>query len=240
MEFLEKNIRVIAVVFVLLIVVGLGITFSSTYKKHKEEKAQDKFAQIEFDYSKYKEELAKSKMPTPPETDAKEKSKVDTAAEAATKAAHLRTQLMAQLNQFIASGEKTIATRIAALYLSELYLDEGKSPEALTALKTVDSNAKDLTSILVQKKIGSLLADSGQCNEALKVWEGLLNMNTAKFAHAEVKIMQSLCYQKMNDLKKAEEILLSVKNDKSEGSAEFVQHADRILRLIQFKKASGT
>jgi hypothetical protein len=44
----------------------------------------------------------------------------------------------------------------------------------------------------------------------------------------------------MNDLKKAEEILISVKNDKTEGSAEYVQHAERILRLIQFKKASGT
>jgi thioredoxin-like negative regulator of GroEL len=104
----------------------------------------------------------------------------------------------------------------------------------------MESSSNALTSVLIQKKIGSLLADNNQCAEALKTWDNLLKSSSAKFAHSEVKIMQSLCYSKMNDLKKAEEILNSVKNDKSEGVAEYAQQAEKILRLIQFKKASGT
>ena len=161
-------------------------------------------------------------------------------AEATENVAKLRIQLTASLNQFISENKKSIATEMASLYLSEILLDEKKNVEALDVLKKTTSDSNNLTSILIQKKIGALLADNNQCDEALKVWDKLLKSSSAKFAHSEVKIMQSLCYQKMNDLKKAEEILISVKNDKTEGSAEYVQHAERILRLIQFKKASGT
>lgn len=245
MEFLEKNGKLIAGVFGLSLVVGLITVFVSTGSKKNEIQTQDKLAQIEQDYTKYKEEVAKSMTPTTAIKDDKKSAADKTAeakaiAEAGANVVQLRGKLTASLTQFIADNKKSVATEMAALYLSEVLLDEKKNAEALEVLKKTESSSNDLTSVLVQKKIGSLLADNNQCEEALKVWDKLLKSSSAKFAHSEVKIMQSLCYQKMNDLKKAEEILISVKNDKTEGSSDYVQHAERILRLIQFKKASGT
>ncbi|MBC7456776.1 MAG: hypothetical protein H7235_00760 [Bdellovibrionaceae bacterium] len=245
MEFLEKNGKLIIGAFGLLIVVGLITVFASTNSKKNEEKTQEKLAVIELDYTKYKEEVAKSMAPASPIKDDKKsledkKNKVKTMADAGLNSVQLRGKLMISLTQFIADNKKSVATEMAALYLSEVLIDQNKNTEALEVLKKTESSSNDLTSVLVQKKIGSLLADNNQCEEALKVWDKLLKSSSAKFAHSEVKIMQSLCYQKMNDLKKAEEILVSVKNDKTEGSADYAQHAERILRLIQFKKASGT
>lgn len=242
MEFLEKNIRILAAGFVGVIAIGLVFVFMSTHSKHKEEQIQSKLAQIEFDYTKYKEELSQASMPATPVNPKDKTNKSENKnADALAKALTARAQLITQLNQFINSNEKSIATRMASLYLSELLIDDGKTSEALNVLKSAtDSNFKDLTAILVQKKLGSLLADSNQCDEALKVWDNVLKMSAAKFAHSEIKIMQSLCYQKMNDSKKAEEILTAIKNDKSENSADYVQNAERILRLIQFRKSTGS
>jgi predicted negative regulator of RcsB-dependent stress response len=245
MEFFEKNGKLVVGAFFALIVIGLVATFVSSGSKRNEEKAQEKLAQIEIEYTKYKESVAKSSTPPSPVKDDKKsaadkKAEEKALADSSAQVVQLRTQLTTSLNQFLTENKKSIATEMAALYLSELLIDENKNAEALEVLKKTESSSNDLTSVLVQKKIGSLLADNNQCEDALKVWDKLLKSSTAKFAHSEVKIMQSLCYQKMNDLKKAEEILLSVKNDKTEGSADYVQHAERILRLIQFKKASGT
>lgn len=245
MEFLEKNGKLIAGAFFVVIVVGLITVFVSSGSKKNEQQTQDKLATIELEYTKYKEEMAKSMTPASPIKDDKKSAADKTAeakaiAEAGTNVVTLRGKLTTSLNQFISENKKSVATEMAALYLSEILLDEKKNTEALEVLKKTESNSNDLTSVLVQKKIGSLLADNNQCEEALKVWDKLLKSSSAKFAHSEVKIMQSLCYQKTGDLKKAEEILISVKNDKTEGAGDYAQHADRILRLIQFKKASGT
>ena len=245
MEFLEKNGKIIIAAFFVLIAVGLVTVFVSNNSKQNEQKAQEKLAAIELDFTKYKEQLAKTIQPANSIKDDKKtvvekKNQEKDLAEAQALVLKLRDQLTTSLNQFISENKKSVATEMASLYLSEILVDQNKNTEALLVLKKMESSSNALTSVLIQKKIGSLLADNNQCAEALKTWDNLLKSSSAKFAHSEVKIMQSLCYSKMNDLKKAEEILNSVKNDKSEGVAEYAQQAEKILRLIQFKKASGT
>jgi predicted negative regulator of RcsB-dependent stress response len=245
MEFLEKNIKAIAGAFGLIIVIGIGWAIVSGQNKQKEAAAQEKFAQIESDYTKYKEgqsQLTQMMNMAKNPKDAGKNAAADKKAEAELSAtvATSKTKVETDLKQFIDGNTKSIATSMAALYLSEILVADQKSAEALVVLQKVDGQGTDLTSILVQKKIGALLADANQCDAAMKVWDKILKTNAAKFAHSEVKIMQSLCYQKNNDLAKAEEVLNSIKNDKTETSQEYVQHAERILRLIHFKKASGT
>jgi predicted negative regulator of RcsB-dependent stress response len=245
MEFFEKNIKNLMVGFVGLIVIGMIWAFLANRTKNQETAAQEKFAAIETQYGKYKEDLAKSEQISNMPKNAKDASKTTpeekkVEADLAASLIVVKPKLVSDLTQFVDENSKAIAGSMAALYLSELLLTDKKATEALAVLRKVENTSKDLTSILVQKKIGALLADNNQCDEALKVWDKILKINTAKFAHAEVKIMQSLCYQKNNDLAKAEEILNSIKNDKTEVSAEYVQHAEKILRLIHFKKASGT
>ncbi len=249
MEFLEKNGKQIGILAALALVVGFLVTFLVSRSQNAETKIQDKMAQVELEYSKYKENFAKVSTP---EVETKQDPKVtlELIAEKQKKADELlklketvitsRKKISDDLLKFMNENPKTISSQMAALYLSDLMIDENKKTEALDVLKKSSSNGSDLTSILVSKKIGSLLADANQCEDAIKVWDRIVANKKAQFAHAETKIMQSLCYQKNNDLKKAEDLLISVKNDKTEGSAEFVQRAEKILRLIQFKKSIGS
>ncbi len=226
MEFFEKNGRSIGIAFLVFILVGSAMALYSYSNQKKEQEAQEKLATIEFGYSRYKQDVDS------------DKTKPD--AKVAESVASQRSQLISQLRQFLDSHQKTIASRIASLYLSELLIADNQRTEAVEVLKKSNVGAKDLTSILVQKKLAALLSDNDQCEEALKIWNNISDLKAAKFASAEIKIMKSLCYQKMNDLAKAEQLLKEVKNDGSEASAAYVQHAERILKLIQFKKAAGS
>jgi tetratricopeptide (TPR) repeat protein len=249
MEFLTKNLKLIVGVFVGLALAGIIWTVAVASAKQKETQAQEKFSQIEADYSKYKDNLGKANQIANQASQAAKNPKEAAKGPAVDKKAELelqtlltgtKTKLTTDLFTFIDSNAKSVATSMAALYLSELLLSDKKMTEAMAVLRKVENSSNDLTSILIQKKIGALLADENQCDEAMKVWDKILKINSAKFAFSEIKIMQSLCYQKNNNLTKAEEILNSIKNDKSEASAEYVQSAEKILRLIRFKKASGT
>ena len=239
MNFLEKNFKLLAAGCTGLLLIGLIWMFSISQAINKEIEVQEKFAKLEANFGKYKDDLnqlnasVKSKAV---KTVADKKTDADS--ELAIMAA--KTKLLTDLEMFISSNEKNVATSMAGLFLSELLMSDKKINEALAVLNKVKGQTNDLTSILVQKKIGALLADNNQCDEAMKIWNDILKIKTARFAYSEVKILQSLCYQKNNDLVKAEEILNTIKNDKSEGSADSAQHAEKILRLIHFKKASGT
>jgi hypothetical protein len=156
MEFLEKNGKLVASVFFGFIVIGLVWAFVSNSSKHNEEQTQDKLAKIELDYTKYKEDLVKSKTAPTSKDDKKtavdKKNEEKTLAEANENVVKLRSLLTASLNQFISENKKSIATEMASLYLSEILLDEKKSVEALDVLKKTTSDSNNLTSILIQKK----------------------------------------------------------------------------------------
>lgn len=245
MEFLEKNARGLGLITVLLLVIGFAIAFFSTRSQKNEIGLQEKMANLELEYSKYKEDFSKSQIPVlenpknEKEIEAKKKKEVELAKLKET-VTQSRQKLIADFQKFITENPKSISTSMATLYLSDLYLDNNQQKEALNLLKSSTYNNNDLTSILVQKKLGSLLADNDQCDDAIKAWDQLLSNKKAQFAHSEIKILESLCYQKSNNLKKAEELLTSVKNDKDEGATEYSQRAEKILRLIQFKKMTGT
>jgi predicted negative regulator of RcsB-dependent stress response len=247
MEFIEKNGKQLVLIAAVLVVVGFLITFFVGRSHRNEAQVQEKLAQIELDYTKYKEDFAKSQMPQfsgdpkpTKESEADKKKRDDESAQLKQKVMTSREKLTADLEKFISENPQSIGASMASLYLSEMLIDNNKKAEALEVLKKSVRTSEDLSSVLVYKKIGSLQADANQCDEAVKTWDQILKNKKAQYVYPEIKIMQSLCYQKNNDLKKAEELLTSVKNDKSEGAAEFSQRAEKILRLIQFKKMSGT
>ena len=132
MEFFEKNGKLVVGAFFALIAVGLIVTFVSSGSKRNEEQAQEKLAKIEIEYTKYKEEVTNSTTPpAPPTKDDKKNKEAAAAADIAkAEAANLRNGLIVNLNQFINDNKKTIATEMAALYLSELLIDENKNAEA--------------------------------------------------------------------------------------------------------------
>ena len=228
MEFLEKNVKGILGVAGLVIVAGLISTLVSANSVKKEKATQEKFFAIDAKVKKYKEDKFKATDKSADKKDEVASVPVDV------------NQLKSELESFVSENTGTVAAQIAGLELADLLSDENKSAEALATLQKVETKSDLLSNVLVRMKIAQSLADQDKCSDALVIWGKVLATKATSYLHAEAKINQALCYKKMNDLTKAEEILNQVKNDKADETGQSNREADRILRLIQFNKSFGT
>ncbi len=228
MEFLEKNVKGILGIAGIVIVAGLVATLVNANSIKKEKQTQEKFFAIDAKVKKYKEEKFKASDKTADKKEEVASVPVDVA------------QLKTELEAFVSENTGSVAAQIAGLELADLLSTENKSAEALALLQKVETKTDLLSNVLVRMKIAQSLADQDKCSEALVIWSKVLSSKATSYLHAEAKINQALCYKKMNDLAKAEEILNQVKNDKTDETGQSNREADRILRLIQFNKSFGT
>lgn len=225
MKIIENNLKTIAIVFVAFIVGGAAVAFISNSTKTKEKAAQENYYLVEKSFYELK---AKKDAPPNPAAKAEpvdfSKSKQD-------------------FEKIITTYPKSIAAQMSALNLASILIEEGKSADALNVLKNVESKSSSLVSYLVQQQIGLLLADQDKCQDAIDTWEKVIKSSEASFLHAELQLQQALCYSKLNNTQKAEAILTNLSNQSANpemGDATTSKEAEKYLRLLQFKKASGT
>lgn len=224
-KIIENNLKTIAIAFVALIIGGGAMAFVSHNSKTQEKAAQESYFLVE---KKFYE--LKAKQETPPNPAAKPEP-VDF------------SQVKADFQKVIAAHPKSIAAQMSALNIASILSEEGKTAEALTTLKSVESKSAGLVSFLVQQQIGLLLADQDKCQEAVDVWQKVISNKTAAFLHSELQLQQALCYSKLNDTAKAEALLTNLANQTANpemGDSTTAKEAEKYLRLLQFKKASGT
>lgn len=228
MEFLEKYGKQFFMGVGALIVIGFVTTLVVQSSVKKEKESQEKYFVIEAKVKKYHEEKFKQSQGEQAKSSEKVSITIDVA------------QLKTELDAFISAHLGTVAAQFAGLELAQLLSEDNKSTEALSLLQKIETQSDLLSNSLVRMKIGQTLADLDKCNDAVAVWSKIASNRSLSYIHAEAKLNQALCYKKMNDLKKAEDILNQVKNEKSEETLEFSREADRILRLIQYNKSFGT
>ena len=222
MSLLEKNIKAIVAVFLVLVIGGAAIAFVSNSSKTKEKEAQESYFLTEKKYF-----------------DLKQKSEAPGAAQAAPD----YTQVKSEFESIIVKHPKSVAAQMSAIHLANILSAEGKHADALNILKKVENTTKGMVNFLVYQQIGLLLADNDKCQEAIGVWQSVIDKKDAAFLHNELKLQQALCYSKTNDLKKAEEILTNLSNQTANpdlSDSNISKEAEKYLRLLQFKKASGT
>lgn len=219
---LEKNWKLIAGVFVLLIVGGASVSIISSQKTKKELQAQESYFKAEKKYLDIK-------------------AKAAAAPADAVKKPSDYSAVKTDFEKVISDFPRSKASQMSAVYLSDILIAENKKDLALSTLQKAETTDTGLINTLVQQQIGSLLADQNKCAEALTVWQKIVDRKQAQFLHNTTRLQQALCYQKMNDSKKAEEILTNLANQKTEINTEATaKEAEKYLRLIQYKKASGT
>ncbi len=246
MSFLEKNWKTITTVFLIFVFVGVLTILLSGQSEKKEMLAQEKYFLTEKKYLELKNKkdnpvIAANEENTKTTKSDKKDKKPET--QTTTEVVIDFSQVKSEFEKVIADYSGSKAAQMSALYVTEILKSESKEVEALALLQKVQTNDSGLVNSLVQQKIAQLLADQDKCKEALQIWDKILQRKEAQFAHNDLKIQQALCYKKMNDLKKAEEILTNLANQKSEESPEpstTSKEAEKYLRLIQFKKMSGT
>ena len=223
---IENNWKIIVGIFAAFVVGGAAVAFTNHFATEKEKKAQEAYFNVE----KKLNEL-KAKKTAPPEAKETKPEAVDF------------TAVKKDLEKVIADYPNSVASQMAALHLASVLVDEKNFDLALTTLQKVENKDKGLVNTLIQQQIGQLLADKDKCTEAIAVWQKILDRKEASFIHSELKLQQALCYSKTNDMKKAEEILTNLASqapNEEMGAAATAKEAEKYLRLLQFKKASGT
>ena len=227
MKAIEQYWKLIVGLIAAIILGGALVTIVTGRGTQKEMKAQESYFAVE----KKLMDL-KSKQNPPPKAPGQESKPevVDF------------TQIKTDLEKVIADHPGTIAAQMSALHYANLLVDEKNFDLALSTLQKVETKKDGLVNTLVQQQIGQLQADKNNCNEAISVWQKILDRKEASFIHDDIKIQQALCYSKINDLKKAEEILtnLANKTNPEMSASPASKEAEKYLRLLMFKKASGT
>ncbi|MFN3697342.1 MAG: tetratricopeptide repeat protein [Pseudobdellovibrio sp.] len=228
MEFIEKYGKQLFGGIGLIIVIGFVTTLFMQNSVKKEKASQEKYFALEAKIKKYTEEKFKKSQ----SDQSKNQDKVNLTTDVAT--------LKSEIESFISQNLGTVASQFAGLELAQILIDENKTTEALSTLQKIETQSQLLSNSLVKMKIAQILVDLDKCTDAIANWSKIISTSQFSYLHNEAKLNQALCYKKMSDFKKAEEILNQVKNDKSEESTDFASEADRILRLIQFNKTLGT
>lgn len=216
-KFIENQWKLIFTFIGLCILAGATFVLLSARAAEKEKSAQESYFVVE---KKLMDLKAKQKNPK----DIKEI--IDF------------SQIKKDLEKVVLDFPNSTAARMASIHLANLLVGEKNFSEALSILQKVENKDKGLVNTLVQQQIGQLLADDNKCAEALAVWQKILQRKEAAFIHNETKIQQALCYTKMNDLKKAEEILTNLANQSTNpdiGNSSSSKEAAKYLRLIQFR-----
>lgn len=227
MKFFEKQWKLVSGVLLVGVIVGGVFALWSTMSLQKEKAAQESYFTVE---KKLLDLKAKQAAP-------KEAGK-DT-----TKDVVDFSQTKKDLEKVISDYPNSVAAQMAAIHLAKLLINDKDFVVALATLQKVENKGTGLVNTLVQQQIGHLLVDNNKCQEAITIWQKILDRKQAAFIHNEIKIQQALCYTKLNDFKKAEEILTNLANQSVNpeiGDATSSKEAEKYLRLIQFKKASGT
>ncbi len=219
----EQQWKLVAGIFVAFVVGGALVVVVTAKSAAKEKSAQESYYAVE---KKLLELKTKKSAP-----DAKKDDVVDF------------TEVKKDLEKVTADNPGSIAAQMAALHLAGLLVEEKNFDVALAALQKVENKDKGLVNTLVQQQIGQLLADKDKCQDAISIWQKIIDRKQASFIHNETKIQQALCYSRLNDLKKAEEILTNLANQTVNpdlGNSSTSKEAEKYLRLLKFKKASGT
>ncbi len=235
MATIEKQWKLVIGLFVLIVAIGGGVVLMNAQKEKKELAAQSTYFVAEKKFL----DLKNKKNPAPVDPTAKDKKPVAVVPATPAEFAAIKPDFEKVIQDYPHSK----AALMSAMYLADILANEKNLDQALATLKNVETKDAGLINTLVQQEIGQLQADKDQCAEAVKTWQQIIDRKEASFLHNDVKIQQALCYKKLNQDQKAEEILTNLTNQKTDGSLEASttsKEASKYLRLMQFKKASGT
>lgn len=249
MQWLQKNIAVVGAVFLVFIVSGLAWSVWGYMSAQKELKLQSEVALAEKDYfekkNKFKEAArqAELKKQTPPVKDNKKSEEKDETAATGDLQKDYGS-LVETFSGIVDKNPNSKAASMSALYLAEIYTEYKMPEKAMQALEKVSARkTKDVLAALVLNKKAGLMADQGECSKAVDVWQNLSGQKQLNYIHDEAKLRMALCYEKMNETSKAEQLyteLSSKMSDDPEMDRSVAEDAKKYLRLLKIRQSEGT
>ncbi|MGZ3770532.1 MAG: tetratricopeptide repeat protein [Bdellovibrio sp.] len=236
--------KIVIGAIVAFIVIGLGASLAGYFSEKKEVSQQEKYYLLEKSYTEKKrgfDEAARAEMnPAAAKKDKKETPAADASKKASGDIQKDYGTVIAGFESFISESPNTRAAQMAALNLSDIYLNYKKQDEALAALQKVEKGLdKDgVLSALVWMQMGNVLADKADCKGAIDKWHSITNNKDLAFAHDEAKLRMGLCFESINELAKAEELYTEVSKKEDRNTEDFAasKEAQKYLRILKVKK----
>lgn len=236
--------KMIVTAVLAFIVIGAGISISGYLSQKNEIATQEKYFAVEKIYNEKRhgfEEAARAEQTATQTKDKKTAPAVDPTKKASGDLQKDYGTVVPAFEALIAEMPKTTAARMAALNLSNIYVEYKKTDEALRALQKVEKylDKTEVTSALVYMQIGNAFADKNDCKSAVDAWQKITTSKAFSFASNEAKLRMGICYETLNDAIKAEQLYTEVaKKDNTDGSADGAasREASKYLRLLKAKK----
>ncbi len=205
----SKNRGLVIGVFAALVVGGAGYGIYDIYSTNRENKAQEALYQAR---KKYNPAVAEpfAQKPTEPK---------------------LNDESVKSFESVITEFKGTQASKVAAIELSQAFLDERKFEPALKVFdKSSPASTGDLVASLHILQNAKVLEANGKCNEAISLLEKLWqSQHTLKALQTEARVRAGICYEQLSQLDKAKEMFTTASQEK--GAA--ADTAKKYLRLIQ-------
>lgn len=244
-QWSQNHSRAVIVGLIAFIVVGVGWSLMSNMSERNESQAQESYFGFEKSYLDKKRGFDEADRATtrPPVGKDKETPK----AKATGDMDKDYGPEVAGFKTVIEKHPTSKAAQMAALNLSEIYVNYKKLDDASAALEKVaeKSSGKDLISAIVLTQYGNVLSNKDNCKGAVEAWGKVLAQSQAAFMHDTLRLKSAFCYEKMNEVAKAEELYKKVSQNSQDpknpeaGETGLGKDAEKYLRLLKVKKNAG-
>lgn len=272
LEHIVKNQKMVLTVLILFVLGGVGFIVWDKTRYNKEIAVQEDYYLIEKKFLKIKEGFEKAEVEAKAEAEKKnaksdkknhnqltskenDKEKEDGAEESAAKEKSVPAtgDLVKDYGPEVEGWTKLVeghpqskAAAMAALQLSQLYLKYEKPQEALQILLKAKNkqNSDHLLGAMVYNTYAKLLANQGQCQEAMEVWEMLEKKKSLHFLMEQAQLGRALCLDSLGQTDKAEGLfkdIVAAKSEPQKGTnprtkTSTQKAAEKYLRYLKIKK----
>lgn len=237
-SFIEKYGKVLGTIATIAVVAALGYQAYTYLQAGKEKKAQEAFYVVEAKYNKAKEGFDRAKM-NALLPDLAKKTEGEAAPIAAT--GDLEKDfgtLPNDLQNVINAHKGTKASAQAGILLAQIYLDYKQPEKAIEAIKGPAGalSQNQMMGGLSHMMLGNALAQKGDCNEAISMWQKVLQAQSVSYLHPDASLRSGICYENLQQNDKAIEQYRRTSQDFADSIAG--QTAKTLLRALELKQRS--
>lgn len=204
--FAENHAKSIFIIAIAGLLGGLGYFGYKMVLDRIERKAQEAYYSVQVKLDPIQSEFERAKYQSLVKTESTKKE--DKAKEPSGNLQNDFGGLMTELEQVARQYPATSAGAQAAIGAAKTYLEYQKPDQAIEILQVVAAQAPKnrILSGLVDTLLGNAMANKGDCESAVSVWQRVLDQKSYKFLHSEVSLRSGLCYESLNQSDKAREM----------------------------------
>ena len=241
--WVEENAKLLGALLAFVLLAAIAQVSYHSYQNHQEEKAQEAYYTVESKYSKLRDAFDRAKYAALMPKEAK-----DAKAESKPASGDIGKDygtLVDDLVNVARANPKTTGGGQAAILAAETYLQYNQPEKAIEAAKIPAEamSEKALVGNLARMLWGTALADKGDCQTAVGVWQKILDNKAVAFLHEDAALRSGLCYETLNQNDKAAEMYRRVvsggdsgaDSSPGQGGSSAASTAKGLLRALQIK-----